>query len=425
MKFIDLSISRVRKISLVELTISDNGLTQIKGPNRQGKTTVLDAMEVLLRGKKAITKDMISHGQTNAVIKGTLKEGDDVYHVERELRDGKPPLLRLKKNGVSVKSSPESFLSSLVSDLTFNPRPFMDKTDDEKQKFMMKVANIDFTEIDAKIKETYDERTLVGREVAAYGDIVLPEKVEQQSVKELLAKRAEILEQHELVDKKQAGYEETKGKLDGLITERDTAAAKIIELQKEIDAQTAIVNELAPRIEKGERVVASKLAGIPEKLPLSEIDDQLANIEEINVKAAAYHSAREKAKSKDAAQVKYDALSGKIEAMRDSKETILKEAKLPVPGLELRTDGLFHNGIHSSNWSESESMRISADLCIATNPELRAVFIDRGEAYDAEGLKELHKWAVENDMQAIISIVSEIEEGDEAGVYYMSEGEVI
>lgn len=417
MKLIGLKINNLRRISAIEMEIKESGMTEIRGHNRQGKTTVLDAVEVLLKGKKFISQDMIQHGKDIATIKGTLKDGDDVYTVERDIRDGKAPILRLKKNGSPVKSSPETFLSSLVNDITFNPRPFMDKSDLEKQKFMMKVAGIDFTELDKQIDGLYDERKIVGREVKNYGEIVIPEKVETRSAKELFAERAEAGEAMQ-------DFIETDGKLQGLVADRAAAEERIAELQAEIVRQHDIINELSPHIDKGTKVVAKKQAKVAALRTQKQIETDIANLEEHNVKAAAYNQTIEKAKERDAKQARYNELTEKIEGIRKDKIKQLTAAKLPVPGMVLKEDGIYLNGTHSSNWSESESMRASADLCLNMNSDLRAIFIDRGEAYDSASLQDLNHWAEKNDLQAIITIVSDIPDaGDrDANVYYIEEG---
>ena len=69
--------------------------------------------------------------------------------------------------------------------------------------------------------------------------------------------------------------------------------------------------------------------------------------------------------------------------------------------------------------------KISAEVCLAQLPELRAVFLDRGESFDSDSLKELDKWATENDVLCITTIVDDIPDKMEAGVFYIQEGHLI
>jgi predicted ATPase len=416
LKLIGLTINNLRRIHAIELEIKESGLTEIRGKNKQGKTTVLDAVEMLLKGKKFIPADVISHGEDQGSIKGTISDGEDVYIVERVIRDGKPPILHLKKNGAKV-GSPETFLSSLVNDITFNPRPFMNKTDLEKQKEMMKIAGIDFTKLDASIKDLFDERTMVGREVKSLGEVIIPEKVEKQSVSILLDERKARISA-------ESARDEVLNKLQDLRKNKSDLELNINQLKKELEEAEAELATLDPRIEKGSSILKGKDEHLSSLRTTEEIDADIDKVEETNEKAVAYTRAVEKSKERAAKQLEYDHLTGKIETLREEKLSCLASAQLPVKGLELREDGLYYNGTHSSNWSESESMRISSDLCINLNPKLRAIFIDRGEAYDSNSLRELGTWAEKNDLQAIITIVSDIPDAEDrdANVYYIEEG---
>jgi len=58
-------------------------------------------------------------------------------------------------------------------------------------------------------------------------------------------------------------------------------------------------------------------------------------------------------------------------------------------------------------------------------PQLSAVFIDRGESYDEDGLNALAKWSEENSIQTFVTIVDSIPEELEPGVFYVKEGNVV
>jgi len=434
MIILGLSIENMRKIRTMNMEFSSKGMTQIKGQNMQGKTTIIDAWEFLLRGKKYLTTDMISHGQSQAIVSGTLKEGDDLYAVTRTVKQGKNPTLKITKNGGSYSdTTPEAFFKGLINDLTFDPRPFMNRNDREKTKFMMEVAGIDFSKIDAKIKTIFDEREIVGREVKRFGKMDMPEKVKEVSIESLLNEREAIVKHNDNRTIMIEGADAVEKKIFGLKDDRAIALSlvesnnlKILELQKEVIAQEAEALALEGRITKGESIYTERVAAIPEVQETKLVDEKMKTISDINAKALLYTTAVAKAKEKDAKEVEYKALTKSLELARTQKLNQLSNSKLPVPGLNLKEDGLYFNSIHSSNWSESQSMRISSDLCLALDPTLKAIFIDRGEAYDKERLKELEAWGVKNDIQIVITIVAPIEDADDNDdVYYIVEGELL
>jgi len=81
--------------------------------------------------------------------------------------------------------------------------------------------------------------------------------------------------------------------------------------------------------------------------------------------------------------------------------------------------------IHSENWSDAQGIDVAVQLCIAQNPELRAVLIDKGESFDKKRLAALQEWAEKNDLQAFVTIVDETPESLEDGVFYIEEGTII
>ena len=217
MKIIGLAIDNMRKIKAMELTFNEKGITEIKGGNEQCKSTVIDCIEILFRGKKAMSPDMITHGENKAGIEGTLQDGEDEYIVKRIMKKNKNPTLKITKNGGKMEGKLETFLSSLVDKLTFNPDDFESKSDDEKLKYMKEFAGIDFTLLDAKIKDVFDERTVVGREIKKFGDIRLPEKVEKVSMSDLLEERKEMIEFNQGVDDEIHGIESHKSTIADLV----------------------------------------------------------------------------------------------------------------------------------------------------------------------------------------------------------------
>ena len=65
MKLLTLTIENIGKIKAGVLEFRDGHLTQIKGANRAGKSTVLDAIVYMLSGAKSIPNTVVTDGETN------------------------------------------------------------------------------------------------------------------------------------------------------------------------------------------------------------------------------------------------------------------------------------------------------------------------------------------------------------------------
>lgn len=434
MKIIGLRIDGIRKLSAVEMEFAKKGLIEIRGKNRQGKTSIIDSLEILLKGNKYIEKDMIQHGKDRAEIIGYIDE----YEIKRVITEKTNRLEIKNKDGLIMKEKPQAFLDKLINALTFDPRPFLDKTPGEKLKFMMDLMEIDFTELNEKIDKQETERLLVGREIKAIGDIKPVEKAEKIDVVALIKEKDSIVE---LNDKAKDEYQ---GKREAEIKDVLAFNAEQTTKKENIENAEADLDEIKKKIadlQTKEMVAGQYLVELPRPEPLKdadkidipspethsteEIDIGISAAETNNIVAGDYEKYIEKKGEKDAKEKAYELLSAKIRILRRNKAARLKDAKLPLEGLEIREEGIFYNGIFSENWGEQEGLRISSELCLRMDPKLRAVFIDKGEAYDMDQLDEYRGWAIKNDIQAIITIVDSEEGASEGDVYYLEEGKVV
>jgi DNA repair exonuclease SbcCD ATPase subunit len=444
MKVIGLSISGIRKLKAVEMKFEEKGgLIQIKGKNRQGKTSVLDALEILLRGTSYLEKDMITHGEDRAEIIAEIGE----YRVKRVITGKSNRIEITNKDGLKVASKPQAFLDKLVNSLTFDPRPFLNKTPDQKLKFMMDLFNIDFSKEDEEIRDKESERLFIGRTIKK--EIPVVAKEQEIDTKALVARESEINRHNNELHK---NYESTKTETVKAVYKfnaeqekiHDDKITKKDDLEKMEADRNRLIEELA-RLDSEMENCVETLKSMPDAEPekkleeeiekikkpdyieteLEEIAVKLKDAEETNRKAKVYQEYLKVIKDEETKKANYDKLTEQIKTIRESKKKKLTEIKIPVEGLEIREDGIYHNNIFSENWSESEGLKLSSQLCVSMDPKLRAVFIDKAESYDNKSLKDLEEWAVNNDIQAFLTIVSDDQPDDEEGVIYIEEGEVV
>ena len=440
MKILGLRVDGLRKLTAVEMEFADKGLIQFRGKNKQGKTTILDSFEILLKGAKHIEDDMITHDRKKAEIIGTIGN----YEIKRVITS-KSTRLEVKHKAGDVLAKPQEFLDKLINELTFNPRPFLNKTSEQKLRFMMDFLGIDFTAVDGKIKQCEDDRLFVGRVVKQYGDLKVVEKVERVSVVDLIADRKEVFRVNGCL---MAEYDEEKEreregirKFNDEQENRQRAIDNIDDDLKKLKERASILRLELEAIQSDKDKAERDRSQIPIPLALKSVDDvevekptltnidcfdeEIANAEETNIQAEAYETYFTKKKEKAGEKRKYEDYTTRLEKLRNMKKMIFRNAKVPVEGLEIREGGVYHNDIHSENWSEAEGLRISSELCLAMDPKLRALFLDKGENYDADSLKELETWALENDLQIFITIVDSTQDTIGRGIFYIEEGEIV
>ena len=194
-KILGLQISGLRKVNAITMKFNEKGLTRILGPNEAGKTTAgIDAIQILIRGNKYANKDIITKGKSKAVLIGQIGH----YKIHREIpREGTPTLKVTDTNtGEVLKGRIQDFLETFINELTFNPRPFLNKNKNEKLKFMMELCKLDFSKIDTEISALYEKRKLIGQEADRYGEIIVPKKVARVNTSDIIAKKKAIADEN-------------------------------------------------------------------------------------------------------------------------------------------------------------------------------------------------------------------------------------
>lgn len=411
MKLIGLSIEGLRKIKAARLDFDGQHLIQIRGENGAGKSTVLDAVKYLFQGTKEIPADVVQHGEAKAEIVGTLDE----YVIRRVIKSDGKSTLTVEQHGGKI-GSPQKFLDTIAGKF-LDPQWFSELPGPEKKNVLMDYLNLDLSTYDEKIAQAEQDRLLCGRELKSIGRSESVEKVEEVSLSALMQERQEIIrfnqEQEEIqeeIDKKVLDLKSEIVKGADLIHAPEDFLSHLDWLKEWIPQRTQKIKEL------------------PQPKPfkdLKEIEEKIDNAEEHNKKAAAYTAYIQQKEKHDAKQREYDTLNKAVKALRQEKAAMLKNADLPVKGLEITDTGLSHDGITDENWSDSQSMKISLLLSLAFSGELRTVYIKRGESLDSDSLQKLKSLAEKKDFQVIMEIVDDSYAVNDNGVFYIEEGEIV
>lgn len=467
MKIIGLRIAGIRRIEAIQMAIAPQGLTQIRGRNQQGKSTVLDSLELLFKGFRHRTDDMIRHGSKRLEIEGELvdnKQPDQPHRFKVKRTDtGVTPRLEIKdERGFSMANKPQEWLDGLVNDLTFNPRPFLEISGEDKLRFVTDFIGADFSDITAKINEAKKERLVLGRQVKDMGVVTEPTppsrgRIDVSSVQaEINAVHAEArVEQEQYVSEVQKAQahneqvlrqEQDRSRRIESATERISRGNnRIKDLLASIEAEKQDIARAEAEVLEQKNLAVAARVEIPTPPPApvtAELESKILEAQGIDTEWNQYDRERERYQQRVDLTEKYDAATKKIDDLRKQKEERALALALPVPGLSIgpipgtgekdddgnevdQKFGLMYDGIYSENWSTSLGLMISAQLCIAKNPTLRAVFLDNGESMDAGTLENFHNWCVDNDIQAIVTIVDDIPLEMEPGVFYIEDGKIM
>lgn len=390
-----LEIENVKRVRAVKIEPSNEGLTVIGGDNGQGKTSVLDSIAWALGGESFRPS---SPGREGSAVPPylhlVLSNG---LIVERKGKNSD-----LKVTDPSGRKAGQKLLDSFVEKLALNLPKFMEASDSDKAKILLNIIGVGdrLTALDTKEKELYQERLYTGRTADQKEKFAREQPYYPEAPKDLISPSDLIKRQQEILARNGENQRkrEEKEKYDKELAE----------------AQIAFDNAKR-RLEEAEKnaVTARKSAEDLHDESTRELEESIANIEEINRKVRANLDKDKAEEDALSYRNKYNELTGEIEKVRGEKTELLQSADLPLPGLSVEEGSLIYNGKKWDCMSGAEKLKVSTAIVRKLNPECGFVLLDKLEQMDLKTLKEFGEWLEAEGLQAIATRVST---GDECSI---------
>lgn len=404
MKIISLQAENIKRLVAVEIKPEGN-LVEITGRNGQGKTSILDAIWWALDTNKVVQSKPVRDGADKGFIE--LDLGDYIVTKTFKVKeDGDVTISLTVKNKDGAKyDSPVKLLEGFIGDLTFDPLAFSRmRPQDQLIALRALVPGYDFTAADKLNKDDFDARTDVNRTVrdlkARIEAIVVPEDTpdERVSAEQLMSDLASAMDHN--------------GKIDAAVVTRNNIEQRIQSLENMISSRKEQVKSLQEAIITDEHTIEElrdELDGIDlsgEKKEIDEIRLQITRAEETNRYVERKQQRAKLTEELNAAEARSLALTKAIEDRKAAAAKAVREAKLPVSGLELTGNAILVNGQPFDQASDAEQLRVSIAVAGAMNPKLRVIRVRDGSLLDAESMALLTEYAQENDLQVWIETVS-------------------
>lgn len=383
----------------------DGSPVVLAGDNGAGKSTVLNAIESVLFGRKLA--EPITHGQDKAEIKLELAEAGQtkpLYRIEQVIKQTKDgPAFGLKVYDADKKQvpSPREFINSLIaSGAALDPTEIMQARPGERPETFAK-----------RQAETLMDRLGLSAQAATLDEQIKTKSEARKQAKdaaESLQSRLEALEvppgtPDEPVDVAQLGSQ--------------IASYKQLEAEREkIEEKVRIAQETAKRakdaLEKArndynvatlrEADMGKVMAEFNEMNPKEGIANALSEAQERLSTANATNAAVTKKRDRKTLSVQLAEAEGKtsrltteLEKLRTERLDLVRNAKLPVEGLELTTEALLYKGKPLAQESTGNQIRICSMLAMAEEPECRIVLIKEGSLVNAKNRQVIYDIAAE------------------------------
>ena len=404
-----LEIENVKRIKAVKIEPTANGLTIVGGNNNQGKTSVLDSIAWALGGEKFRPSQAQREGSAIPPTLHIVMSNGLV--VERKGKNS-----ALKVTDPNGGKGGQQLLNEFVEQLALDLPKFMESSGKEKAQTLLRIIGVgdQLDVLERKEKELYNNRLAIGQiadrkkkfadEQPYYPDA----PKEMVSPSELIKQQQEILARNGENQRKRDRLNEITMNKHRMFDDIGRLEEQIAALQKQKEQLTEEYNQAVRDEETAQKTVLEL-----QDESTAELEESLANIEEINRKVRA-NLDKDKAEE-DALDYRnqYNALTVEIDKTRKEKTDLLQSAELPLPDLSVRDGELVYKGQQWDNMSGSDRLKVSTAIVRKLNPKCGFVLLDKLEQMDRDTLNEFGQWLEQEGLQAIATRVST---GDECSI---------
>lgn len=399
MKINKFEIENVKRVKAVKIEPTANGLTVIGGKNNQGKTSILDSIAWALGGNKYKPSQATREGSVIPPnLKITMSNG---LVVERKGKNS--DLKVIDPNG---EKAGQQLLNSFVEELAIDLPKFMDSSNKEKADTLLQIIGVGekLHLLDKEEAEVYNNRRAIGQ-LADQKKKYAKEQTYYPEVPKEPVSANDLIQQQQTILAKNGENQQKRQNLTQLTTNE-------INQNAEIERVEAHLNDLKKQYHQTTKdlEIAKKDALDLQDESTEELEKNMQEIDEINVKVRAN---LDKEKAEDDAlehSKKYDLLSQDINKLRTKKSELLDNADLPLEGLSVDEGELIFNGQQWDNMSGSDQMKVSTAIVRKLKPNCGFILLDKLEQMDLETLNEFSKWLEQEGLQAIATRVGTGEE---------------
>jgi hypothetical protein len=387
---------------VVQIEPASIGLTVIGGRNRQGKTSVLDAILWGLGGAKH--KPSNARREDSSAPSRILIELDNGLIVTREGKNASLKVIDQYGNKAG-----QSLLDELIGQMAIDLPSFLRSSTKEKAETLLRVTGVGekLAPLDAEAEKIYNERHSLGQ-------IHIRKKKHAEDLPFDHGAPEEEVSASELIQQQQAILARN-GENQKLLRRRD-------ELERTVKTKDSLVDSLSVQLDAAkdasanawaQLTTASTTAANLTDESTAELEASLQAIDETN-RRVRINAEKQRAEAEAAdLDEQIEVLSVNLEIIRDQRQSLLDGATLPLPGLSVVDGELTLDGLKWDCLSSADQLRVGVAIVRTLRPECRFVLLDKLEQMDVETLAEFGQWLEQEDLQAIATRVST---GDECSV---------
>lgn len=392
-----LEVENVKRLKVVRIRPDGAPLVVVGGDNEQGKSTLLDSIEMLLGGGRHVPAEPLRHGETDGRIFGEFSNG---LVAERKFWPGGTSLtLRQGRRGKPL-SGPQGVLDELYNELAFEPLDFLDERPPEQTAIMMRALGLDFSDLEQEHAETFEERRVVNAKIKSLKGAI-EEAVRYPNAPKAEVSIAELAEELKQAHETNNAHTAHQSDLAKLRSEAADADAKQLRLWQEFQEAVKAMDAAKAALAAAEAVT------MPEPVDVEPLQQQLQDAETTNREVRANQQVAAHEYELVDLEEKTDELTEKLQRIERDKAKRLAAARFPVEGLGFGPGGPTLDGVPLEQAAMSRKLRVVAALAFRLKPKLKILLLRRGSELNTKNLQLLAELAEAEGGQVWVERVSE------------------
>ncbi|WP_027578425.1 hypothetical protein [Bradyrhizobium sp. Ai1a-2] len=400
----------------------DGRVLELTGKNRQGKSSIIEALWAALGGEKFIPSDPIHDGEDAGRI--VVDIGNDSglkYKVTRRIKKadnekGYNTSLIIEGADGEKFSNPQKLLNGLIGALSCDPLEFIAmKPKDQFDLLKRFVPGVDFDAIAAAYQKDFDDRTDVNRDAKSKRTradaITIDENAPAARLDEaaLVAELAAAGKKNAEVERFRAAQAARRQRADGLDASAEQKRKRIQELRAEID-----------RLELGEQEDEAAAADVRMEIADAGDEPTLVDTGDLQAKITAARDANAKFDAAERMRTEKErliqeatvlerqsaALTKAMEDREKAKQDAIAEAKMPIAGITFGDGVVLLDGHPLGQASQAQKLSTAIAIAVALQPKLRFITTKNAALLDDDSWKALVNLAEQQDLLIIAETVN-------------------
>lgn len=419
-------------LGITELEFTPQGFNEISGPNGTGKTSVLEAIQAVLKTGHDATLLRKGADKGEAVL--VLDDGTELSKVVTA--DKSTSKARV---GGKLSTTPASVIKSLTDLYAANPIEFLRARKQDRVKVLLetmpleadtaKLAEISgipvtaaegthaLAVIETVRQEVYDDRTGTNRAVKEKDNTINQlRQAMPEAAGGVEGGEDELTAQVQEADKvKAAELDRIATKLAGIKSENLTKVAEIRQrVQEAIDKLRAEGQAEVDAIVAAERDIEGK-AGQQRERTIQRHNEIVTPLNQAleNIKANRNAHAKREQAMQTVAQMEKDLVGLQADADRQTKALAALEkykadllASLPIPGVEVKDGEIYRDGVPFDRLNTAQQVWVAVEIAKLRSGELGVCCVDGIELLDPNAFEEFKAQALQSNLQLFVSRVS-------------------